>query len=99
MTNENTVLVSSYLPLVSTGPEASDFEPYYSGIGTGTLLILMIVTTVILCILIKRKGAQSNTVIPVPETGWCNILIYGSTLCIDLGADHLIHGGAMVFPL
>ena len=51
------------------GTETSNLERYYPWIATGSLLILMIGTTVTLCILIKRKGPQSNTAIPLHTTG------------------------------
>ena len=53
--------------LVSVRPQTSDFKPYL-WIGIGTLLILIIATTVLLCIL-RWKMLKTPATILVPDTG------------------------------
>ena len=55
-------------PSVSDRPRAQSLEQYYSWIGIGTMIILIIATTTLVYIL-KRRRVQSTVAILVPETG------------------------------
>ena len=55
-------------PSVSVTQQAPSLEQYYSGIGIGTVIILVIATTTLVYIL-KRRRVQSTAAILVPETG------------------------------